>query len=84
MAWRPPGISADCDTRETSGTDRLPLPTSLFEDQAAPTPAHVFPIKTLDVPPSQSELDAKAAKDINEKNADAEFEKLKSEIEGGG
>jgi hypothetical protein len=34
--------------------------------------------------PSQSELDAKASKEIDEKNADAEFEKLKNELHGGG
>jgi hypothetical protein len=34
--------------------------------------------------PSQAELDAKASKDIDEKNADAEFEKLKKELQGGG
>lgn len=49
-----------------------------------PTPSKAFPMKAAEMPPSQSELDAKAAKDINEKNADAEFEKLKHEIEGGG
>jgi hypothetical protein len=35
-------------------------------------------------PPTQSELDAQAAREIDESNADAEFEKLRREIEGGG
>jgi hypothetical protein len=39
---------------------------------------------TTPTTPSQADLDAKASKDINEKNADAEFEKLKKELQGGG
>ena len=54
------------------------------QSQPPPTPSQAWPMKSPDLPPSQSELDAKAAKDIDEKNADAEFEKLKHEIEGGG
>lgn len=34
--------------------------------------------------PSDSELDAKAKQAINDANADAEFEKLKQDIEAGG
>ena len=49
-----------------------------------PTPSKLFPMKSTLPPPTQSELDAKALKEIDEKNADAEFEKLKNEIEGGG
>jgi hypothetical protein len=49
-----------------------------------PTPSKIWPMDPPEPPPSQSEFDAKAAQDITEKNADAEFEKLKHEIEGGG
>jgi hypothetical protein len=52
--------------------------------QPAPTPSKAWPMKPLEEPPKQSDLDAKASKDINDANADAEFEKLKKEIEGGG
>lgn len=52
--------------------------------QPAPTPSKAWQFDTKDLPPSQTDLDAQASKDINEKNADAEFEKLKKEIEGGG
>ena len=52
--------------------------------QPPPTPSQVFPMKPLEAPPKQSDLDAKAGNDINESNADAEYEKLKNEIEGGG
>ena len=52
--------------------------------QPQPTPSKAWQFDSKDVPPSQTDLDTKASKDINEKNADAEFEKLKKEIEGGG
>jgi hypothetical protein len=54
------------------------------QSQPTPVPSKAWQFDTNDLPPSQSDLDAKAGKDIDEKNADAEFEKLKKEIEGGG
>jgi hypothetical protein len=53
-------------------------------NQPPPTPSKAWKFDSNDLPPSQTDLDAKAANDINEKNADDEFEKLKKEIEGGG
>ena len=50
----------------------------------ASTPSHNTS-KTVDANVlSQDEADAHAASSINEKNADAELEKLKREINGGG
>jgi predicted component of type VI protein secretion system len=59
-------------------------PSKAPQTQPPPTPSKVATFPQLEPPPSQTDLDAKASKDINEKNADAEFEKLKNEIEGGG
>lgn len=52
------------------------------QNPAAPAAAQ-HPAATP-TPPSQAELDAKATKEIDEKNADAEFQKLKNELHGGG
>jgi hypothetical protein len=49
----------------------------------APSSAAQHPVATPTTP-SQSDLDAQASKNIDEKNADAEFEKLKKELPGGG
>ena len=42
------------------------------------------PAQSQDAIPAQADFDAQATKSINAQNADAEFEKLKQEIEGGG
>ena len=54
------------------------------QSQPPPAPSKAWQFDTKDLPPSQSDLDAQASKSIDEKNADAEFEKLKKEINGGG
>jgi hypothetical protein len=69
-------IALACKDSSTSST---PAAT-----QPQPAPSKAWQFDTKDLPPSQTDLDQKASKDINEKNADAEFEKLKKEIEGGG
>ena len=56
------------------------------ESGAAPAPsAGTKSAPTLELPalPTQDEADAQAEKSINEKNAEAEFEKLKKELDGG-
>lgn len=56
--------------------------TSKESTQPAPEAA---PASTIDVPalPSQDEADAQAQKAIDAKNAEAEFDRLKKELEGG-
>jgi len=67
--------------------------SSLDSDDGDTTPASTAPPPTSgaragttqgDAIPSQAEFDAQATKSINQQNADAEFEKLKKEIEDGG
>ena len=48
------------------------------------TPQASYPSAEQDAIPSQAEFDAQATKSINDQNADAEFNKLKKDIEGGG
>jgi hypothetical protein len=47
-------------------------------------PPPSLPANQEDSIPAQTDFDAKATKSINAQNADAEFEKLKQEIEGDG
>jgi len=54
-----------------AGTDSSSPPSS--PDAAAPV-----------VVPTEEEADARAAEQIDDSNADAEFERLMNEIEGGG
>jgi hypothetical protein len=51
------------------------------DDPAAGAPAETPPASQI---PTQQELDAQAAATIDAQNADAELEKVKQEIEGGG
>jgi hypothetical protein len=59
----------------------MSLAACSVEQSAPPAP----PASGIDVPalPSQDEADAQAQKAIDAKNAEAEFDRLKKELEGG-
>ena len=70
-------LGAACSVEEAAGPEPATPPPTAAADTAVTEPVDMPAI------PSQADEDAAAAQAIDANNADAEFDKLKDEIDGG-